>query len=381
MFLLICGGQGESGAKGGSMQIPRSTVPGVVTPAIPGRMASLLLSVLYQFEQTQWLSPEALFFHQARQLRLLFAHAAQTVPFYRRRFADAGVDPAAEVTPETLQRLPVLRRDELQGAGEAIHAPSLPKSHGKRHGLETSGATGQPVRLFGTEITGLFWRACVMREHFWQGRDLDGKLGAIRWARKGVAKAPEGSRSDTWGAASGSIYPTGPAVLLNIASALQEQADWMRREQPDYLISLPSNLEALARHCIEKGIDFPNLKQVMTVGETISRQARDVVRQAWGVALKDSYSSEEGGYLAIQCPDHDVYHVQSENVLLEIVGDDGRPCAPGEVGRVLVTSLHNFATPLVRYELGDYAEAGAACACGRGLPVITRIPGRERNRL
>jgi phenylacetate-CoA ligase len=50
-------------------------------------------------------------------------------------------------------------------------------------------------------------------------------------------------------------------------------------------------------------------------------------------------------------------------------------------GRVVVTVLHNFATPLVRYELGDYAEAGVDCACGRGLPVLTRIMGRVRNML
>jgi phenylacetate-CoA ligase len=169
--------------------------------------------------------------------------------------------------------------------------------------------------------------------------------------------------------------------MLNIACELHEQVDWMLRERPDYLISFPSNLMALAKHCIDKGIEFPNLKQVLTVGETVPQQARDLARQAWGVPLKDSYSCEEAGYLTIQCPEHDVYHVQSENALVEVVDDDGKPCAPGEAGRVLITSLHNFATPLIRYQLGDYAEVGAPCACGRGLPVITRVLGRQRNRL
>jgi phenylacetate-CoA ligase len=68
-------------------------------------------------------------------------------------------------------------------------------------------------------------------------------------------------------------------------------------------------------------------------------------------------------------------------VLVEILNDDGQPCAPGEVGRVVVTDLHNFATPLVRYEIGDYAEAGEACRCGRGLPTLRRIVGRRRGML
>ncbi len=47
----------------------------------------------------------------------------------------------------------------------------------------------------------------------------------------------------------------------------------------------------------------------------------------------------------------------------------------------MVTPLHNFATPLIRYEIDDYAEVGEACPCGRGLPVLTRILGRSRNML
>ncbi|NIA68782.1 phenylacetate--CoA ligase family protein [Pelagibius litoralis] len=341
----------------------------------------MLLSLLYQLDQTQWLSAEALFAEQARQLQLLFGHAAATVPFYNRRFAEAGVDPAAVVTRETLNRLPILRRSELQGAGDDINTTALPKSHGKTHEVETSGSTGRSVRLNGTEVTSVFWRACVMREHLWQGRDLGGKLAAIRWARKGIAMPPEGAHGESWGPASGAIYPTGPAVLLNIMSELPEQVAWIHKEAPDYLISFPSNLVALAKHCIERDIRFESLKQVMAVGETVTDQARKLVREAWGIPIKDSYSCEEAGYLTIQCPDHDVYHVQSESVFVEVVDDEGKACSPGEGGRVLITSLHNFATPLIRYELGDYAEVGAPCACGRGLPVITRTLGRQRNRL
>ena len=72
----------------------------------------------------------------------------------------------------------------------------------------------------------------------------------------------------------------------------------------------------------------------------------------------------------------------SERLIVEIVRADGSgPCEVGETGRVVVTDLHNFASPLLRYDLGDYAEVGAPCACGRGLPVIARIRGRRRNLL
>ena len=104
-----------------------------------------------------------------------------------------------------------------------------------------------------------------------------------------------------------------------------------------------------------------------------------VVHDAWRVPLQDSYSADETATMALSCPAGDGLHVQEECVRLELLADDGRPCAPGEVGRVVVSTLHNFAMPLLRYAIGDHAEAGERCGCGRGLARIRRIAGRTRN--
>ncbi len=71
----------------------------------------------------------------------------------------------------------------------------------------------------------------------------------------------------------------------------------------------------------------------------------------------------------------------SEGMLVEVLDKQGRPCLPGSIGRVVVTPLHNFAMPLIRYAIGDYAEVGEPCPCKRGLPVLKRILGRTRDRL
>jgi phenylacetate-CoA ligase len=126
---------------------------------------------------------------------------------------------------------------------------------------------------------------------------------------------------------------------------------------------------------------LPSLLQLRTIGETLTDEQRQLFHKAWGVKTVDCYTCEESGYIALQCPEHEHYHVQSENVIVEIVDDNGKPCAVGEPGRVLITSLQNFATPLIRYELGDLAEWGEPCDCGRTLPVIKKIHGRKRSRL
>ena len=115
------------------------------------------------------------------------------------------------------------------------------------------------------------------------------------------------------------------------------------------------------------------------MGETITDEFRGICQEVWGKPVADMYSCEEAGYIALQCPKHEHYHIQSENILVEVLDEHDKPCRPGEIGRVVLTTLHNFAMPLIRYEILDYAEVGGECPCGRGLPVLKRIVGRQRN--
>jgi phenylacetate-CoA ligase len=170
-------------------------------------------------------------------------------------------------------------------------------------------------------------------------------------------------------------------ALLPVSNSVEVQLRWLEEQQPDYLQTFPSNLAELARLALARDTRLARLREAWTVGEIVTPELRALCRDAWGVKVVDAYTTEEVGYLGLQCPDHEHYHVQSEFIAVEVIDTRGKPCRPGQVGPVVVTPLHNFAMPLVRYVLGDYAEAGPACACGRGLPVLSRIMGRVRNML
>ena len=115
------------------------------------------------------------------------------------------------------------------------------------------------------------------------------------------------------------------------------------------------------------------------MGEILYPELRERCQHQWNVRVADIWSCQEFGPLALQCPEHPHYHVQSEHVLVEVLRSDNTPCEPGEIGKTVISSLSNFATPMLRYENGDMAEVGEPCACGRGLPVLKRIIGRVRN--
>lgn len=351
--------------------IPRSTVEGAVFPAIPPAVGATLLAMQFQFEQSQWWPPERLRAAQFLQFGQLLAHALASVPYYREVLGPPGLDPEA-MDEQAFSRIPLLTRDTVQERRAELVSASLPASHGRITEYRTSGATGKPLHGYGSELTAFLWSAFTLRDHLWHRRDLSGKLAAIR-AKTGRATLPG------WGPATDAAFQTGPSAALPIATGIDGQLDWLVEEAPDYLITHPSNARALLLRARQQGLRVPRLKEIRSFGESLPEDLRQLAREIWEVRITDTYSCEELGYLALQCPAHEHYHVQAEGVLLEVLDESGRPCREGEVGRVVLTSLHNFAMPLIRYENGDYAEVGGPCPCGRGLPVLRRIMGRVRN--
>ena len=147
---------------------------------------------------------------------------------------------------------------------------------------------------------------------------------------------------------------------------------------PTFLYTFPSYLEILLNRLAEGGRALPSLKKVFTGAEVLEDSLRERARETLGVDIAENYGSTEA-FLAWECPAGN-HHVNAEHVLLEIVDEDNRAVQPGQVGRVLVTTLENRLAPLVRYEIGDYAIAAKGkCACGRTLPLLGKIIGRAMN--
>ena len=372
---------GQIEARLSPLEVPHSVIEGVLWPAVPGDVAARLLALQHQLEESQWWPPDVMLCQQFRQLGRLLDHAFGNIVFYRERLAAAGYRPGQEITPELWRRLPILTRREVREAGEAIVTANVPRGHGRLLADATGGSTGIPLKILKTELWQFFWAAFTLREELWHRRDWRLKLAAIRYLARGSAPYPEGSHHEDWGPPVATVYPTGPLAMLNVATRPREQAEWLLRENPDYLLVNPSSLMLLARYFRENGLALPRLLALRTLGEAVGPDLRRACRAAWGVEIADMYSAAEAGYLAVQCPQQESYHIQSESALVEVLDEAGNPCRPGETGTVVVTPLHNFAMPLIRYAIGDIAEVGAPCACGRGLPVLGRILGRVRQML
>jgi phenylacetate-CoA ligase len=309
---------------------------------------------------------------QRHMLVALAQHCAAHSTHFRARLAKAGLQPGDLATTGALERLPPLSRRELQG-GRDIFCAAVPKAHMPLYETRTSGSTGEPVIVWRTALNQLDWLATTMREHLWHKRDFLKPFCSIR------ANIPNEITLSNWGAPAALLRKTGPLLGLPITLDIALQAERIRAFDTHTLLIYPSDLAGILQHCQANGIVFPALEEIITVGETLAPHVRSDTENTFGAKVSDMYSSQEAGNIALQCPVSGLYHIMAENLIVEVVDPQNRSVREGETGRILITDLRNFATPLIRYDIGDYAEPGPQCPCGRGLPTLTRILGRERN--
>jgi len=340
-------------------------------------------SAYLSLDRSQWLDPPEIERQQLEQARSLLAHCYAHVPYYRKLFPAAGIVPDAVHTMDDFRRIPLLSRRTYQEQLASFVAEQLPPGTVATGAVHTSGSSGTPLQVFQTNVGDLWWHGLYLRDLEWCNIDPTGTLAVIRSTGRGgeaLARALAGVSVPYWQPWLQPLIETGVCHGMDISQDQRRQLQWLRGLSPTYLFSYPSNLEMLARLLGDVG-PIPSLKAIQAISETLSEETQAAIEAAFGVPVKNTYSCIEAGYLASPCTAGQGLHVHAENVLLEVLDDAGRPCAPGQAGRVFLTCLHNPRAPLIRYEVGDMATlgpgpSGERCRCGRGLPLLARVQGK-----
>jgi phenylacetate-CoA ligase len=220
------------------------------------------------------------------------------------------------------------------------------------------------TRIMTTGLMDSWNRALILRSQEWFNMNVSGVNLKICETDSQTAGLPGSWSELSW---------SGPSQTLATGQSTEALLDGLIEIDPDYLETDPHHLQVLLELSKERGQKPESLRLIRCKGSQVSPQLREFAEQTWGVPVIEIYFREETGIMAIQCPDNQGLHVQSEFVHLEVLNGDNQPCRPGEVGRIVVTTLRNYQTPLIRYDTGDFAEVGEPCSCGRTLPALTRI--------
>lgn len=319
---------------------------------------------------TEKLEPAAMREYQQNLLRPLLAHARRNVPFYENRLDK--VFRGNEVDFSRWHDIPILTRADAQLHFEALKARKLPPQMGPVSGGETSGSTGRPVRYLKNRLASIAELAMTDRLYRWWGMDGNKTLGMLVSKR---VKADPGMMFGAWR----SGFTDGKQVRFNEWSDPHELVKWLLQNNVAYLCADAGMQKGISPAMIDIGV-LAHLDLMISRGSKLSAEIRKDVLAAFGCRTVDTYGGDEIGHIANECPECGAYHIGAEALFVEILNGAGSPSAPGERGRVVCTSLYNYAFPLIRYDLADYATlATTPVQCATKLPLLSDIWGRFHN--
>lgn len=352
---------------------------------IPGKR---LIKTLRELKKAQWLSAEELRSRNQLRLQALLKHAAENVPFYHDLYKRLAITSDELSTVTDLSSLPVLSKSNYRNESEGFYAANVPTY--LRLERATSGSTGEPF-LFCLDRRAL---PIIFASHLfydsWHGlRPLD---RYIRIVAPPAAVIP---------------LPAGTPTVVRLRQAVTDRLQrfyenrtqrkiqlwevdserardiWQRIEsfRPKFVMGYTSSLATIADELLRQNLRLSRpVSGVIATAETLSLPRRRLIQQYFDAPIINRYGLREfGSWSAQSCAESpDYFHINTELVVCEILRQDGTVCNAGETGRVVLTDLHNFARPFIRYETGDLAVAvSESCSCGRGFPLLGPIEGRS----
>lgn len=306
------------------------------------------------------------------KLNALLRRAATKVPYYRKLWSSR---PQEGNDFETLQNWPVLKKSALREQPQAFLAEDVDPR--RLWVLHTSGSTGTPLKLWQSRETVQAWYALF--EARW--RKWHGLSRHDRWAILGgqlvVSARQEVPPFWVWNAGLNQLYLSSYHLAPNHAAAYVKA---LIDHRVTYVWGYASAMATLARDILDQGLKPPELRAAISNAEPLYAHQRDLITRAFGCRVYDTYGMSEMVCGASEC-EHGSMHLWPEAGIWEVLSDDSdRPAPPGQPGRLVCTGLINADMPLIRYEVGDrvtLADPASGCACGRKLPMLESVEGRN----
>jgi phenylacetate-CoA ligase len=304
------------------------------------------------------------------RLAKLLAHCERHVPYYRRLLADV---PRSDDPLAVLRSLPVLTRSTLMTRADELLADNL---DARRCWWDASGgSTGEPVRFLRDRVHSAATTVALMRFHEACGRRV-GEPVLFAWgAPDEILEGSESLKSRLLRWLSNDTTVNAFRLTDN---SMQAFIDTVNARPPKLVVGYAQSLYEIARFAERVGSRVRPQIAIITSAGTLYDSMREAIERVFGCEVRDQYGSREIGPAALECRAHAGMHVLPWAVHVEVLAEDGRPLGPGEDGELVVTSLTNYAMPLVRYAIGDRGVLSAArsCVCGHTGTTLARVSGR-----
>ena len=306
------------------------------------------------------------------KLRSIVNYAYANIPFYKERFDKAGVRPEEIKGIGDLNRLPVLSKREILENEKALVNPNF---HQKLYTRKTGGSTGMTLH-FKREAEALALNDAIMyRCYEWYGIDIGDRqirfwgvpvTRKLRWKEQ---------RKDL-------ILNRIRVSAFDISkTSCMKQYKRIRKFKPAYFYGYTTAIYGFGLFMKEAGINLNdlNLKAVICTAEKKYPHHDQLFEEVFECPVVDEYGSGENGIIAFQCKKGNM-HMMSDHMCIEFLNEENGPVKTGELGKIVITDLSSYASPLIRYDIADMGRPSEKrCSCGVNLPLMEIIEGRKED--
>lgn len=315
-----------------------------------------------QVLRDQWKSTAELRDLQVKKIKKIIRYAYENTELYHRKLREANITPSSFNRLDDISRFPTVSKSDLR-EGFPHGAVSREYSVEQCFQAATSGSTGEVLNVVYSPSAYEFQMAATYRNFAALGYKPWHKFGYVRYEsihggtplyeRLGIVRK----------------------LFIPVSLAAEQQVAMVRQFNPHAITGYPSILIEWARLMDQEENRIHPLF-VRAEAEILTKKAKAFMESAFGCPLYEEYGSIEFVSLAFECAERG-YHISADNVFLEFL-KDGEPVAPGEEGEIYATSLVNRAMPFIRYNLNDRGvPLEETCSCGRGLPLMKLVVGRD----
>lgn len=354
------------------MSLYTKLVSKIVFPAHEWLKKHTTVKKLLELQQTQWLSPQELAEIQGQKLTEFLRYIYQNNRYYKQLFDNLGIREEDFEDSKVLSRIPILDKATIRENEEDF----LSDNSSNPQFVSTSGSSGTPLKFaMGNERVShdvaAKWRATR-----WWGVDI-GDKEAVIWGSNVELSGQGMLKLIRDKVIRSKLFPAqhlDESGLKNLFYALQ-------KFQPRMIYGYPSILTLLGEYIKRNNLSYDgtHLKVIFCTAEKLYDHQKQTIEEVFAAPVANGYGSRDAGFIAHDCP-QGYQHISSEDVITEVLNEQGDPCKPGEIGELIVTNLSTRDFPMLRYNTGDMAVLQQQpCECGRGLLGFQEVIGRAND--
>lgn len=328
---------------------------------------STKLKRLEELEHAQWLPAAEKEKRQWEALQQIVEYARKHSAYYRRVLAEHGINDVRSMDDFT--RIPVTTKDDIRRNQDAMISDQFRKED--LASAKTGGSTGVSLQLYFDLRCEERRNAAAIRSDRWAGWDL----GVWRGALWGNPPKDFSIRRSLRNTLMDRVFVLDTMEMVPATmDAFLEKAQSKRQYA---LFGHAHSIYILARHARQAKRKISAPTGIISTSMMLLDHERALIEEVFRCPVTNRYGCEEVGLIASQCELHMGMHINTDDLVVEVLREDGSPATPGEAGKIVLTDLANRGMPLLRYRVEDVgALSPNQCACGRYGSLLESIAGR-----